>query len=326
MAPGLDREVRVQAAVWLARLRSEARTAADEAGLQAWLGEKPEHREAFEAVSAVFEASGMVGADFDRSGADIELEGRVRSGWRRAAVASIALVCVIAAGLGWWRSNEGLVRAQIGPPRTLILQDGSQVILDTSSALRVEESDTRRLVRLLAGRARFQVARDPARPFIVRAGGQQVIALGTVFTVTAEADQTSIILENGQVMVRSDQQDSAPMATGEEHLLTPGDRLVFRSHAVTPEQDRPDLVRLDAWRRGRAVFEDVPLAAAVREMNRYNRRTIELTDSDAAALHLSGTYRTDDPEAFARSLAELLPVDIRSVGERIVISSRRSRP
>ena len=85
MAQGLDREVRVQAAVWLARLRSEARTVADEAGLQAWLSEKPAHREAFEAVSAVFEASGMVGADFDRSGGEIEREPRVRYGWRWAA-------------------------------------------------------------------------------------------------------------------------------------------------------------------------------------------------------------------------------------------------
>ena len=103
--------------------------------------------------------------------------------------ASAALACIIAVGLGWWRSNEGLVRAQIGQPRALVLQDGSQVTLDTSSSIRVEESDSRRVVRLLAGRARFQVARDPARPFIVRAGGQQVIALGTVFTVTSEADQ-----------------------------------------------------------------------------------------------------------------------------------------
>lgn len=325
MTQGLDREVRVQAAVWLARLRSEARTPADEAGLKAWLGEKTAHREAFEAVSAVFEASGVVGADFDRSGADLLREPRIRFG-RRAVVASVALACVIAIGLGWWRSNQGLVRGEIGQPRNLVLQDGSQVTLDTSSSIQVEESDSRRFVRLLAGRARFQVARDPARPFIVHAGDQQVIALGTVFTVTSEPNQTSIVLENGQVMVRSDQQRQTAVATGDERILTPGDRLIFRSHAVTPEQDRPDLARLDAWRRGRAVFEDVSLESAVREMNRYNRRTIELTDSTSAALHVSGTYRTDDPEAFARSLAELLPVDVRSTGERIVISSRRSRP
>ncbi|MBS0420053.1 MAG: FecR domain-containing protein [Proteobacteria bacterium] len=325
MARGLDSEVRVQAAVWLARLRSEARTVADEAGLKAWLGEKPAHREAFEAVSAVFEAAGVVGADFDRSGADIEREPRISLG-RRAAVASAALACLIAVGWGWWHSNEGLVRGEIGQPRNLVLQDGSQVALDTNSSIRVEESDSRRLVHLLAGRARFQVARDPARPFIVLAGDQQVIALGTVFTVTAEADQTSIVLENGQVMVRSDLQGARAVTTGDERVLTPGDRLVFRSHAVTPEQDRPDLARLDAWRRGRAVFEDVPLEYAVREINRYNRRTIELTDSAAAALHLSGTYRTDDPDAFAHSLAELLPVEVRSAGDRIVISSRRSGP
>ena len=151
----------------------------------------------------------MVGADFDRSGGEIEREPRVRYGWRRAAVASVALACIIAVvSAGGVRTKVWFVRRS-GSPGPLILQDGSQVTLDTSSSIRVEESDSRRLVRLLAGRARFQVARDPARPFIVRAGGQQVIALGTVFTVTSEADQTSIVLENGQVMVRSDQQGAS---------------------------------------------------------------------------------------------------------------------
>ena len=42
MAQSSNREVRVQAAVWLARMRSEARSAADEAGLRTWLGEKPD--------------------------------------------------------------------------------------------------------------------------------------------------------------------------------------------------------------------------------------------------------------------------------------------
>jgi len=322
----VEHELRIQAAVWLARLRSEARTAADEAGLKAWLRENPAHGEAFEAVSAVFEASGMVGADYDRPGVIDEHEARFGRGWPRVAVASIALMCIIGVGLAWWRSNEGLIRGEVGQPRTLVLKDGSQMTLDSRSSVRLEESESRRLVVLLAGRARFRVARDPARPFIVTAGDQQVIALGTVFTVTAEANETSIVLENGQVVVRSDQQGAIAAATSEEHVLTPGDRLVFRSHSRIPEQDRPNLARLDAWLRGRTVFEDVPLESAIREMNRYNRRTIELADSEAAALHLSGTYRTDDPDAFARSLAELLPVDVRSAGERIIISSRRSEP
>jgi transmembrane sensor len=45
-------------------------------------------------------------------------------------------------------------------------------------------------------------------------------------------------------------------------------------------------------------------------MNRYTRRKLIVSDPRAANMRLSGVYRVGDPEGFAQSLAELLPVKV----------------
>ena len=53
-----DETVKLQAAQWLARQRSNLRTEGDARAFQAWLAEDPSHGEAFEALTAVWEVAG----------------------------------------------------------------------------------------------------------------------------------------------------------------------------------------------------------------------------------------------------------------------------
>ena len=74
---------------------------------------------------------------------------------------------------------------------------------------------------------------------------------------------------------------------------------------------------------GRAVFENDTLAAAVAEMNRYSRRPIVI-EGEAAGMHVSGVYSTGDTEAFARSLATLLPLDVTLASDQVTLSPQNS--
>jgi len=304
---------RAEAGAWLARLRSELRTPADEAGFQAWLAQDAHHRDAFAAVTSAFEAAGAVAAQADAS------RPAARFGRRELVAAGAAAAIAGAGGLIWRSTEAGLIRTGVGQMRRTALADGSQVMLDTLSVVRVRFSSERRLVQLLQGRARFEVAKDVARPFIVSAGAREVIALGTVFTVSRVAQETSVFLEEGRVVVR----DVADGAT--DRPLAPGDRLVFAGASVTPVRDRPASDLVSAWQTGRAYFDGVTLAEAVAEMNRYNRRRIEVADPAAAGLRLSGVFRTGDPDAFAQSVALLLPVAVEPQGDGLVLRSRESR-
>lgn len=206
-------------------------------------------------------------------------------------------------------------RTELGEQRTLALDDGSQVTLDTNTAIRVAFGEQRRSVELVSGRVHFVVAKDPARPFVVTAGQRQVIAIGTAFDVMREGDSVSVLLMEGKVVVRDGS------AQGPVESLEPGDRLKFRRGAAVA-QDRPDLSAVTAWQTGQAVFDDDPLSEAVAQLNRYQRRPIVIADARVGAMRISGSYKMGSSEAFAQSVSALLPVSVSETPSQIVLRER----
>src|SRR3546814_10048482 len=90
----------------------------------------------------------------------------------------------------------------------------------------VSYGDGRRGVRLLAGRAWFDVAHDERHPFTVSAADARVRVTGTAFDVGLDDDSIDVTLARGGVQVAWD--DIAPI------VLRPGDR-IHRSEEHTSE-------------------------------------------------------------------------------------------
>jgi transmembrane sensor len=299
--------VRAQAAAWLARLRSDERGPEDDAGFRAWLAESEVHRQAFDGINTVWEAAGALPSTPRRRPVHAD---------RRMVLAS-GLALVAGAGtLGVWRAaTAGTYSTAVGEQRRVALDDGSLIILDTDSKVRVSLNDQRRTVELMRGRAHFEVARDARRPFVVGVAGKQVAAGGGGFDVTRLAGEICVLVTKGEVAVFD------PQLTGKQ-TIERGARVVLGDAA--PKIDRPDLTRVTAWQHGRAVFENDTLADAVAEMNRYSRRPIVIEGEDAARMHVSGVYSTGDTEAFARSLSTLLPLDLSLASDQVTLSLQKS--
>src|SRR3546814_19485198 len=87
----------------------------------------------------------------------------------------------------------------IGERQLAVLDDGSRVSLDAVTKVKVRMKDEARQVELLEGRAKFDVAKDPLRPFTVAAGDKLVVAVGTSFSVELIDGQVRVILYEGQV-------------------------------------------------------------------------------------------------------------------------------
>ncbi len=295
--------IKAEAAAWLARLHSEDRRSDDEAGFRTWLAEDSRHGRAFELVTTAWEASG---ARAPNRAAHHQVD--ARSGRQRAFAfgATAALALIAAMGLGFLHGLSAETYAtQVGEQRSVALDDGSHVILDTNTQIRVTLGEERRSVELLQGRAHFEVATDALRPFLVRAGGQQVIAIGTAFDVSRQGDRVSVVLVEGRIEVQAASASARPIT----RLDAPGARITFES-AGAVAQDHPDLTEVTAWQDGREVFDDQTLASAVAAMNRYTRRPIVIADESLASLRISGVYGTKDPEAFARSVTILMPARV----------------
>jgi len=204
--------------------------------------------------------------------------------------------------------------------RTLALPDGSHVLLDRSSRLRLVFSGAERRLRLIAGRARFDVAHDPGRPFVVEAGGGSVTAHGTMFDVSLAPNGMAVVLLRGAVDVRDDRAGSTPSHV---RTLVPGQKvLLFDGMLGAPVTATP----ADAqWLPAMLDFDAIPLGEAVAAFNRSGGRAVHLAPGAGDGLRVTGSFRRDDPDAFAATLAATFDLDVRRDGDASLTLMPRMR-
>lgn len=329
------------AADWVARLASDQRTREDDQGLQGWLAADGANAAAFDEHARIFNGVGALADDPDARA--------ILMGAKADKPAWLARRALLGGGLGL--AAAGVAAAVIGPDllagktyrtepgeqRRLRLADGSTVMLNTRSKLRVRFDGAERRLFLDYGQAWFQVAKDAQRPFRVFVGKDEVRALGTAFDVRREGERATVTLEEGRVAIFRDASSqplpvslaangassklvSGPVAPAV--ILSPGDeaRLI---PAAAPTIAAVDLAHVQAWRTERVILESTPLGEAVEEFNRYGGPRLVLADPGLADLPVSGVFHTDRPQAFAEAVATSFPVRATTAGDgRIVLAHR----
>src|SRR3546814_3329391 len=100
------------------------------------------------------------------------------------------------------------------------------VSLDAATKVNVRMKEAGRQVELLAGRAKFDVAKDPQRPSMVAAGVKLVVAVGTSLSVELIDGQVRVILHEGQVEVRDSNIAVKSQAAPRRYRLKTGSELV----------------------------------------------------------------------------------------------------
>jgi len=311
-------EIAAEAAVWVTRLHGPDRSRQMERECLAWQERSAAHREAFERCTDTWQDVPRVSlaSAFAASEQARQAPGPWRSGMARWVAALGFAAAVILGVLGYvhW-DDRNTFATGVGEQQLVVLDDGTRMSLNTGTRVRVDLGTVQRTVSVQEGEALFEVAKDVHRPFVVRVGGSEVVAVGTVFAVrfTAqgqEAEALAVTLIEGLVTVRPADGAGglAPERTVRMHA---GERVRLSGAAgatkqVAPRVDRPNLEQLVAWRRNEAVFEDAALADAVVEMNRYSRTPIVLLDDAGREnLRISGIYRTGDAVGFASAVAAL---------------------
>jgi transmembrane sensor len=312
-----------QATDWFVRLRAEDADIEDLTRFRHWVEENPENATAYARVKQSWAAVGdqastpeiMLGRRDALEDAQRAARGRwdsSRPTWMRpAAVAAVACVLLVVASVVgawvWWsRANTGVYITGVGERRTLTLADGSVVTLDARSRIQVRYRDRERLIDLDQGQARFDVAKDPARPFRVRAGRETVLALGTQFNVELVADDLLVTLIEGRVAVMPEA--ASPKAEPVAQIdLTAGEGLKVRQDGRRIRLPKVDIARVTAWQSGKLFFDNEPLASAAERINRYAREQIQV-DASAADVTVSGVFNAGDARAFVEAITAYFPV------------------
>lgn len=235
-----------------------------------------------------------------------------RNGWRAAAAVGGVAVLL---GLAWLLSPYGYTPGQyhtgIGEQRVINLEDHSRIVLDAATRLRVRFTPDARIIELRDGQAQFFVAKDPARPFKVDAGGRTIVAVGTVFTVEYVDSQVHVAMMEGKVTVVPTAVAAAASpdsGNGEGISLVAGEELRVARDGRSTVTPKADLEAATAWRDGKVVIRTEPLGEAVQRMNRYSRFQIEIDDAALAAKQISGVFEAGDTQGFVRAIERYLPV------------------
>jgi transmembrane sensor len=210
-----------------------------------------------------------------------------------------------------------------------VLEDGSVIELNDGARVEVAYTPGERRVRLVQGEASFTVAKNPRRPFIVRARGVDVRAVGTIFNVRLEARSVEVLVTEGKVGVDDAVRGGSLLVAsvpGESPLLLAGQQVVLESGPITPVpamaiSPEETALRL-AWRPHLLDFNSMPLGEVVAEFNRCNRIQLVLADPALAALPIVASFRSDNVEGFVRLLEQTTGVQSEHRGDGEIILRR----
>jgi transmembrane sensor len=336
-----------QAVAWFLRVHSEDASVEELPELRRWIESDPRNALAYRQVCAAWDTIGDYASApeivIGRRDAleDSHKAGRHGPGGLSRVSRWIAAACVallaLGAGMLWFLSPHWTEYATgVAQQRTVTLPDASVIVLDAHSRVRVRYTEKERSIALEQGQARFSVAKDPLRPFRVRARDQTVVALGTQFDIELISKAVLVTLIEGHVAVggvRSGDVQSAqpPNASGSATARTPNQQVVeltagegLRVHEDGRAVFLPnvDLARATAWQKGKVFFDNEPLATAVERINRYARQEVEV-DPSVAAVGISGVFNSGDTEAFIEAVTTYFPVDaVRNHGSSIYLTRR----
>ena len=364
-ADTLPEAVREAAATWLVR-RERGLTATEEQAYRAWLAADPRHAAAMARYESTWSA-----LDRPRQGGataavkeKLEKYSRRRRR-RRRLITSVTAFCALAlTAYFWFRSpiselpSPTTGSAVVVRPETRTLSDGSVVELKEGGQFTVDFTPAFRRVALRQGEAHFQVTKDPARPFIVAAGGVEFRAVGTAFSVELGKGEVELLVTEGVVAVATQMADGRSELAGqkseggshetgkpdlrspnshlpttdESRLVTAGNRLtvdlstatIHPTTAVTAEEASAAL----DWRSPRLEFSGVPLAQAVALMNQHStapgRPGVKLVIEDPAVgkEEVSGLFRADKIDTFVSVLENGFGLKAERRGEGEIVLRR----
>ena len=224
---------------------------------------------------------------------------KVVSIWKfRMAVAAASILLIISLTFSFLYtggdravySNKLSYSALSGKSR-IVLPDSSVVWLNSGSLLVYDKHfrGKRRLL-FLNGEARFQVAKDPAKPFLVKTAHMTVKALGTVFNLNAYSDQdvTIATLEEGKIQVYPCLKQDTSL------ILSPDEQIIYNHRLETLALNTVDAGRVMQWTDGYLIFQTASFDQIVKTIERKFDVTINYETERFAGRSFTMKFNPDE--------------------------------
>ena len=302
-----------KAADWFAQSRDTDQVPADEQPWLKWIGDV-EHQKAYENCELAWELSAELRSSPTLTvllaGADALVSRRAavspaaRPRWRVPAWQVGLAASAIAVGAFAWlllgRTSSAEYSTRVGEQLTVALADGSTVLLNTDSDVRVVLSGHLRRIELVRGEALFSVSHDPARPFEVHALRGVTTAVGTQFDVELTRAGAAVSVLEGTVTVGA----GGAATTAAPVAVTAGSGVGYTQQGAVSQLRPAEVNRIQGWRSQRIVFNDIALDTALAEYNRYTHVPIVLGNPALGSRHINGVFHIGDEAAFLSAMEQ----------------------
>ncbi|MDR0835130.1 MAG: FecR domain-containing protein [Tannerella sp.] len=251
--------------------------------------------------------------------------------WQKYA-ASIALAITIGLSAYLYRQDrssseetlqaevkEYVINADKGQKSSMTLPDGTKIWLNSYTRI-TYSSDYGISNRTLSltGEAYFEVAKDPTKRFIVKAGEMEVEALGTAFNVKAYNEDAGIVttLLSGSVQTT---------VAGKTARLAPNQSASFnRENKQLSIDDSEDAADALMWRKDELVLKNQTLEEIAVILNRlYNVEII--LESEAIKKHsFSGIVKNNSLKNVIETIGLTAPVSFEiTADDKIILREKK---
>ncbi len=232
--------------------------------------------------------------------------------WASYLAASIVLVALAVYFIAGSSLYYQTFQSGYGEVKKLTLADGSTVVLNANSSLRLPRfgfgSASREV--FLIGQAEFNVQHThDLQKFLVHTPDQlEIEVVGTEFVVYSRPRSSQVILNKGKVVLRN----LADTIT-RPLVIKPGDVVTIQKGKFTVQERQPTQ-KYTAWKEHRFVFDQTPLAEIAYQVKENFGITIQIQNTEIANRALTGTFEAVSADELLEVVAKVLDVEVQKSG------------
>ncbi len=243
--------------------------------------------------------------------------------WYRVAAAFIGILILGSAYLAYQNFRDDTIRyaTEYGEIQTIVLPDGSEVVLNANSHLQYSadwQTSADRQV-WLEGEAYFSVihTQDDQR-FLVHTADLSVEVLGTEFNVSKRREDTQVVLASGKVKVAIPHPSDTTQV-----LMQPGELVNYSSDDQKIAQQMVNTELHTAWKNRKFMLDNTSLGEIALFLEDYYGFEVALSD-ELKGLRLSATaeFTTEDEEVILSAISEIYNIQVQRNGKRLTLERK----
>ncbi|MBX8562969.1 FecR family protein [Pseudomonas cichorii] len=299
-----------QAIQWSMRLNDSSADPGLHRQCEQWRTEHADHECAWQRIQTLsnelnssFQALPGSGAAFEALEKSAQRLGRRQTLKLLSGIAVLGSAAWLSRDIAPWEQWQADFATGVGERNSYRLQDGTDLQLNTDSAVDQDFNARHRLINLTRGEILVACGADShsvtPRPLLVQSRHALFEGIGARFVVRQDQDSTRVSVTKGSLIIRSPATSPVDVKAGQSYSVSRQ-----RATLLPP----PDM-EAGAWADGLIVTKGMRLGDFLAEVGRYRRGYLGCAD-DIADLRLSGVFRLEDTDRLLEVLPQTLPVKL----------------